>query len=196
MVTTCSPRPMRAVQRAMLWAITCTASQAALAAKRPEGRWFSPTPCLNLFCRGATLRHSVRRLLPAFRRYDSLRTRPRSRVATDLHGPRHRTLRRKSWVRPLVSHLERGGAPLSAAGLDAPYSQPHYGLYKEDAGYVLDSFPIVRRQDEAKSSSYRTHDLPLAFMSALAVGDIKTAVAAQETNDPRLSLATPLALDY
>ena len=27
-VTTCSPRPMRAVQRARLWAITCTASQA------------------------------------------------------------------------------------------------------------------------------------------------------------------------
>ena len=37
-VTTGSPRPMRAVQRARLWAITCTASQAALAAKRPEGR--------------------------------------------------------------------------------------------------------------------------------------------------------------
>ena len=33
-VTTCSPRPMRAVQRARLWAITWTASQAALAAKR------------------------------------------------------------------------------------------------------------------------------------------------------------------
>ena len=43
-VTICSPRPIRAVQRAMLWAITCTASQAPLAAKRPEGRWFSPTP--------------------------------------------------------------------------------------------------------------------------------------------------------
>ena len=39
-----SPRPMRAVQRARLWAITCTVSQAALAAKRTEGRWFSPTP--------------------------------------------------------------------------------------------------------------------------------------------------------
>ena len=25
----------------------CTASQAALAAKRPEGRWFNPTPCLR-----------------------------------------------------------------------------------------------------------------------------------------------------
>ena len=43
-VTICSPRPMRAVQRSRLWAITCTASQAPLAAKRPEGRWFSPTP--------------------------------------------------------------------------------------------------------------------------------------------------------
>ena len=35
-------RPMRAVQRAMLWAITCTASQAALAAKRPEGDGSTP----------------------------------------------------------------------------------------------------------------------------------------------------------
>ena len=43
-VTVCSPRPMRAVQRARLCAIVWTASQAALAAKRPEGRWFSPTP--------------------------------------------------------------------------------------------------------------------------------------------------------
>ena len=36
-VTTCSPRPMRAVQRARLWAITCTASQA-------PPRWYSFTP--------------------------------------------------------------------------------------------------------------------------------------------------------
>ena len=46
-VTIRSPRLMRAVQRARLWAIACTASQAALAAKRPEGRWFSPTPYLR-----------------------------------------------------------------------------------------------------------------------------------------------------
>ncbi len=46
-VTIRSPRPIRAVQRARLCAITCTASQAALAAKRPEGRWFSPTPYLR-----------------------------------------------------------------------------------------------------------------------------------------------------
>ena len=43
-VTICSPKPSRAVQRARLCAITWAASQAALAAKRPEGRWFSPTP--------------------------------------------------------------------------------------------------------------------------------------------------------
>ena len=46
-VTSCSPRPMRAVQRARFCAITWTASQAALAAKRPEGRWFNPTPYLR-----------------------------------------------------------------------------------------------------------------------------------------------------
>ena len=31
------PEPMRAVQRARLWAITCTANQAPLAANRPDG---------------------------------------------------------------------------------------------------------------------------------------------------------------
>ena len=47
-VTSCSPRPMRVVQRARLWAITCTASQAPLAAKRPEGRWFNPDAVLEV----------------------------------------------------------------------------------------------------------------------------------------------------
>ena len=49
-----SPSPMRVVQRARLWAMTpypvrgrlCTARQAALAGKRPEGRWLRPTPYL------------------------------------------------------------------------------------------------------------------------------------------------------
>ena len=44
---TVSPMPMRAVQRARLCAITCTASQAALAGKCPDGRWLSPTPCFK-----------------------------------------------------------------------------------------------------------------------------------------------------
>ena len=37
MVTTCSPRPMRAVQRARLWAITCTASHAPFGKLRIGG---------------------------------------------------------------------------------------------------------------------------------------------------------------
>ena len=41
-VTNASPRPMRPVQRAKLWAMTWTTSQAPLAGKRPEGRWLSP----------------------------------------------------------------------------------------------------------------------------------------------------------
>ena len=36
-----APRPIRAVQRARLWAITWTASQAPLAANFPDGRWFA-----------------------------------------------------------------------------------------------------------------------------------------------------------
>ena len=46
-VTVRSPRPIRAVQRARLCAITWTASQAPLAAKRPDGMWFRPTPYLR-----------------------------------------------------------------------------------------------------------------------------------------------------
>lgn len=46
-VTIGSPRPMRVVQRSRLCAITWTASQAALAGKRPEGRRLRPTPCFN-----------------------------------------------------------------------------------------------------------------------------------------------------
>ena len=48
MVAIRSPRPIRAVQRARLWAIVSTASQAPLAAKRPEGRWFKPDAVLEV----------------------------------------------------------------------------------------------------------------------------------------------------
>ena len=52
-----------------------------------------------------------------------------------------------------------------------------YGLSREDAAYVLDTFPIVRREDEAAFGHYRTKDLILAYMSTLAAGDPKTTVA-------------------
>ena len=62
------------------------------------------------------------------------------------------------------------------ARLDALYFHL-YGLTREDAGYVLDTFPIVRRQDVAAFGKYRTKEMVLAYMSALAAGDTETVVA-------------------
>lgn len=53
-----------------------------------------------------------------------------------------------------------------------------YGLDRDDAAYVLDTFPIVREQDEAAFGRYRTRDLILAYMNALGAGDVDTVVHA------------------
>lgn len=56
------------------------------------------------------------------------------------------------------------------ARLDALYFNL-YGLSREEAAYVLDTFPIVREQDEARWNRYRTRELVLGYMNALAAGD-------------------------
>ncbi|WP_030598542.1 Eco57I restriction-modification methylase domain-containing protein [Streptomyces fulvoviolaceus] len=43
-----------------------------------------------------------------------------------------------------------------------------YGISREDADYILDTFPIVRRKDEAKYGSYRTKELILAEYDRMA----------------------------
>ena len=62
------------------------------------------------------------------------------------------------------------------ARLDALYFHL-YGLDREDADYVLSTFPIVRKQDEDEFGSYRTRDLVLAYMNALDAGDTETVVS-------------------
>ena len=62
------------------------------------------------------------------------------------------------------------------ARLDALYFHL-YGLSHEDTDYILSTFPIVRREDEAQFGTYRTRDLILAYMHALAAGDTDTTVA-------------------
>ena len=62
------------------------------------------------------------------------------------------------------------------ARLDALYFHL-YGLSRGDASYVLDTFPIVRRDDQKAFGRYRTRDLILAYMSALEAGDTETRVA-------------------
>ena len=62
------------------------------------------------------------------------------------------------------------------ARLDALYFHL-YGLSKEDAEYILSTFPNVQGEDEAQFGSYRTRDLILAYMNALDAGDTDTKVA-------------------
>ena len=50
-------------------------------------------------------------------------------------------------------------------------------LSREDADYILSTFPIVRREDEAQFGTYHTRDLIPAYMNALTVGDTETVVA-------------------
>ena len=62
------------------------------------------------------------------------------------------------------------------ARLDALYFHL-YGLSRVDAEYVLGTFPIVRREDEKTFGHYRTRDLILAYINALATGDTEARVA-------------------
>ena len=62
------------------------------------------------------------------------------------------------------------------ARLDALYFHL-YGINRDDADYILGTFPIVKKEDEAEFGRYRTRDLILAYMNALAVGDTETVVA-------------------
>ena len=61
------------------------------------------------------------------------------------------------------------------ARLDALYFHL-YGLSRDDAGYILDTFPIVRRDDEKAFGRFRTREMILAYMNALAAGDTETVV--------------------
>ena len=56
------------------------------------------------------------------------------------------------------------------ARLDALYFHL-YGLSREDVAYVMDTFPIVRDDDEKEFGRYRTQEMILAYMNALEAGD-------------------------
>lgn len=52
-----------------------------------------------------------------------------------------------------------------------------YGIDRDDADYILGTFPIVREQDERAFGRYITRDLILAYMNAIAAGDLTTRVS-------------------
>ena len=88
-------------------------------------------------------------------------------------------------MRPFAQDVGYDGEPFTwddeerrhlRARLDALYFHL-YGLNKEDAEYVMETFPIVRRHDNTAFGFYRTRDMVLAYMNALAAGDVETRVA-------------------
>jgi hypothetical protein len=52
-----------------------------------------------------------------------------------------------------------------------------YGISREDADYILNTFPIVREQDEKAHGRFLTRDLVLAYMNAVAAGDLTSLVS-------------------
>ncbi len=70
--------------------------------------------------------------------------------------------------------------------LDALYFHL-YGLNREDAAYILDTFPIVRRKDEQRYGEYRTKRVILEIYDALA--------QAQASGQPYQTLLDPPPAD-
>jgi hypothetical protein len=62
-----------------------------------------------------------------------------------------------------------------------------YGISQDDAAYIMDTFPIVKRKDEAKWGTYRTKDTILEIYAALA--------EAQRTGQPYTTRLDPPPAD-
>ena len=88
-------------------------------------------------------------------------------------------------MEPFARDLGYNGAPFKwdpeerrhlRARLDALYFHL-YGISNDDAEYILSTFPIVRREDEREFGSYRTSEMIIAYMNALAAGDTEVVVS-------------------
>ncbi len=63
----------------------------------------------------------------------------------------------------------------SRARLDALYFLL-YGLNRDDAAYIMETFPIVKQQDIDACGHYRTRELILGYMAAFAAGDTESRI--------------------
>ena len=52
-----------------------------------------------------------------------------------------------------------------------------YGIDRSDADYILNTFPIVKADDKKEFGRFLTRDLILAYMNAVAAGDLETQVS-------------------
>lgn len=108
----------------------------------------------------------------------------KTRVADFVRGEVLRLSYTAHDLAPFARDLGYDGAPFvwdkddrrhRLARLDALFFQL-YGLSRDDAAYILDTFPIVREQDEKAHGRYLTKELILAYMNAVAAGDLTTRV--------------------
>jgi hypothetical protein len=88
-------------------------------------------------------------------------------------------------LQPFARELGYGGNPFEwdeedrrhrIARLDALFFHL-YGIKRDDAEYILETFPIVREQDEKAHGRFLTKDLVLAYLNAVEAGDLKTRVS-------------------
>ena len=77
---------------------------------------------------------------------------------------------------------DEGHRALIRAELDALYFHL-YGISREDAAYILDTFPIIRRKDEAAYGEYRTKRVILEIYDAMAEAE-RTCIPYQTRLDP------------
>jgi hypothetical protein len=63
-----------------------------------------------------------------------------------------------------------------------------YGLGEDDAAYVLDTFPIVRQQDEAAFGHFRTKADVLAQLSEISSGTLRVRPASSALAQPIISM--------
>lgn len=88
-------------------------------------------------------------------------------------APWTHTLPLASWIAARVTRAERligqpGAVATVRAELDAAFFHL-YGVDRDDVAYIMDTFPIVRRKDEASHGEYRTKRLILQQYDAMSV---------------------------
>ena len=88
-------------------------------------------------------------------------------------------------MEPFARDLGYNGAPFKwdpeerrhlRARLDALYFHL-YGISNDDAEYILSTFPIVERKDKTEFGRYRTSEMIISYMNALAAGDTDVVVS-------------------
>ena len=133
--------------------------------RAPEGRWHN----LNYFTSSSSFPSSRRRVLR--------HARGRRQALGDWLLPRVLELTYTAWdLEPFARDVGYDGPPfrwdperrfLLRCELDAAFFHL-YGLSRDDTDYVMDTFPIVRKNDEKAHGEYRTKRVILEIYDAMA----------------------------